>query len=330
MSAVRMPETPEDFRVDEVALYPPSGEGGHTFLRIEKRGRTTEEAVREVARQSGSRPRDIGYAGRKDKRAITTQWISVPDLDPERALAIEADGVRVLEAARHPHKLRTGHLAHNRFDLVIREVDDATYAGAVATLDAFALRGMPNRFGGQRFGRDGDNAAQGRAILAGEHAPRDRRKARFLVSALQSAVFNQVLSARARIDRLETGDVAVVHESGGQFVVESSEIEGPRAERFEISPTGPIFGTKVIQPAGAVAEREQAALEAFGIPVEGLRPPRGISLRGARRALRVRPDDACILREGDAVRIRFSLRPGSYATVLLEELFPVFPDDSGP
>jgi tRNA pseudouridine13 synthase len=316
-----MPETPEDFRVDEVALYPPSGAGGHTFVRIEKRGRTTEEAVREVARQSGARPRDIGYAGRKDKRAITTQWISIPDLDPDRALAIAADGLRVLEAARHPHKLRTGHLAHNRFELVVREVDDVTYDRAVATLDAIALRGMPNRFGAQRFGRDGDNAAQGQAILRGEHAPRDRRKARFLVSALQSAVFNQVLSERARIDQVEPGDVAVVHESGGQFVVESSEIEGPRAERFEISPTGPIFGTKVIQPAGAVAERERAVLEAHGIPVEGLRPPRGVPVRGARRALRVRPDDARIAREGDAARLCFALRPGSYATVLLEELF---------
>lgn len=318
---MRLPETPEDFRVDEVPLYPPSGEGGHTFLRIEKRLRTTEEAVREVARQAGARPGDIGYAGRKDRRAITTQWISVPDLEPERALAIEAEGLRVLEAVRHRHKLRTGHLERNRFELVVREVDDDGFERARATLDRLASRGMPNRFGVQRFGRDGDNAAFGRAVLAGERAPRDRRKARFFVSALQSAVFNAVLAEREHIDRIEAGDVAVVHASGGQFVVESPELEGPRAERFEISATGPIFGTKVIAPTGGVALRERAALEAHGVPVDGIRAPRGVPMRGARRALRVRPVDARLTREGDAVRVCFSLPPGSYATVLLEELF---------
>jgi tRNA pseudouridine13 synthase len=275
-----------------------------------------------VARQVGARPRDVGYAGRKDRHAVTTQWISVPDLDPARALAIEAPGLRVLEASRHPHKLRTGHLRQNRFELVLREVDPAAFTRALARLDDLVVRGMPNRFGAQRFGRDGDNAAQGRALLAGERAPRDRRSARFLISALQSAVFNDVLAARARIDRVELGDVAVVHASGGQFVVEAPEVDAPRAEAFEISPTGPIFGTRVIAPTGAVAERERAVLAAHGVSVAGLRPPRGVPLRGARRALRVRPEDPSLERDGDAVRLRFALPPGSYATVLIEELFP--------
>jgi tRNA pseudouridine13 synthase len=313
---------PEDFRVDEIPLYPPRGEGGHTFLRVEKSGLATEQVARALARAAGVPPRDVGYAGRKDRFAVTTQWFSVPGLAPEAALGLALDGARVLEAAAHPHKLRTGHLRGNRFRITVRDVSAAAAGEAQRRLEHCVEEGMPNRFGGQRFGRDGANAERGRALLTGRARVRERREARFLLSALQAEAFNAVLAAREpELGRLERGDLAVVHASGGLFLVEDPEREAPRAAAFEISPTGPIFGARMRRPEGRPGERERAVLEALRIP-ESPRPPRGIPLRGSRRPLRVRPEAARAEAREGLLRLEFSLPPGSYATVLLDALLP--------
>jgi tRNA pseudouridine13 synthase len=319
---MRIAACPEDFVVEEVPLYAPAGEGAHTFVRVEKRLRTTEEVARALARLAGVRPGDVGYAGRKDRVAVARQWLSVPDLDPARALGFEGEGFRVLEAVRHPHKLRTGQLAANRFELVLRELTAAQLAEAGARLAALVRTGMPNRFGPQRFGRDGRNPEAARALLAGGAPGHDRRAARFLLSALQAEVFNACLDARPLpLDAIESGEVAYLHASGASFVVEDASLEAARVAAFEISASGPIFGTRLLEPRGAAAERERAVLRAHG--VEGpLRPPRGIRLRGARRPFRVRPEDVCCeVVASDALRLRFVLPPGSYASVLAEALF---------
>lgn len=320
---------PEDFRVEEIPLFPASGKGDHTYLHVEKIRRSTEEVARELARASGVRPRDVGYAGRKDRFAVTTQWFSVPGLSPETARAFSLEGVRVLAAVRHEHKLRVGQLAGNRFALVLRDLPVAEISRAAARLELFAAHGFPNRFGHQRFGRDGENAELGRRILAGEVSVRDRRRARFLVSALQSAVFNDVLATRRDVGgRLEAGDVAVVHESGGLFIVEDPDAEQPRADRLEISATGPIFGNRVLTPTGAPGERESKALAAWGVE-PGARLPRGLRLRGARRSLRAWPRDAESGHVAGALHLRFVLPAGSYASVLVEELLMTEPGDGG-
>jgi tRNA pseudouridine13 synthase len=312
---------PEDFIVEEIPLYRPSGEGEHTFVRVEKRLRNSEGVRRELARLAGVPPAAVGYAGRKDRVAIARQWFSVPGLDPQRALALEGEGIRVLEAVRHPHKLRTGQLRGNRFELTLR---DLSAPGRVAAaLAEMVSRGMPNRFGAQRFGSDGGNAARARALLEGAPVGRSRSQARFLFSALQAEVFNAVLTARPLpLDRLETGDIAWLHSSGASFLVEDAQREASRATAFEISATGPIFGSRALEPRGAPGERERAVYQSLGLPSrETLRPPRGIRLRGARRPLRVRPEAASCECLGDGVvRLSFTLPPGSYATVLVEEL----------
>jgi tRNA pseudouridine13 synthase len=313
--------TPEDFVVDEIPLYRPSGEGEHTFLRIEKRLRNSEGVRRELARLAGVRPAEVGYAGRKDRVAIARQWFSVPRLDPRRALALEGEGIRVLEAVRHPHKLRTGQLRGNRFELTLRDMSEP---GRVApALAEMVSGGMSNRFGGQRFGSDAGNAARARALLEGAPVAGNRSQVRFLFSALQAEVFNAVLAARPLpFDCLETGDVAWLHASGASFLVEDAEREAPRASAFEISPSGPIFGSRMLEPRAAPQERERAVYQRLGLPSrEMLRLPRGVRLRGARRPLRVRPEAASSEFLGDGVvRLSFTLPPGSYATVLVEEL----------
>jgi tRNA pseudouridine13 synthase len=327
---IQIRTTPEDFRVDEQPLYPPTGSGEHTFVRVEKCLRTTEAVARDLARAAGVRPQDVGYAGRKDRAAVATQWISVPGLDPAAALALELPGARVLEAARHPHKLRTGHLRGNRFAIRVRGVDAGALARAEARRTEIDARGLPNRFGDQRFGRAGDNAERARRFCAGELRVRDRREARFLVSAWQAEVFNAVLAARpVPLDELEAGDLAMRHDSGGVFAVSDPALERERALRFEISPTGPVFGPRMTWPGGAVAERERAVMAAHGLDPDALRLP-GVRARGARRALRVRPGDLAIEGDGAEVLLRFELPAGSYATVLVEELFGAVEDASRP
>jgi tRNA pseudouridine13 synthase len=327
--ALPVPErfAPEDFVVEEIPAYAPCGEGEHTFVRVEKRGRTTEAVARDLARAAGVRPGDVGYAGRKDRFAVTTQWLSVPRLAPDAALALDLADARVLEAVPHRAKLRTGHLRGNRFTITLHGVEAGAAERAAARLAALAREGMPNRFGPQRFGREGDNAARGLALLRGETGRGgDRRAARFLLSALQAAVFNEALARRpVPLGALEVGDVAVVHASGGLFVVEDLGREAPRADRFEISATGPLFGTRSGSrdpaPRGAPGEREAAAAAALGVDLAApIRLPRGLRLPGGRRALRVRPDATSAEHAAGRLRLAFILPPGSYATVLLEAL----------
>jgi tRNA pseudouridine13 synthase len=319
----RIRQIPEDFRVEEIPLYEPTGEGDHLFVEVEKRLRTSEEVARLLARELGVRARDIGYAGRKDRAAVTRQWYSLPGVEAEATAALEIPGVRILRAIPHRHKLRTGQLRGNRFEIRVRGVGAEAEAQAQSSLQRIIGRGMPNRFGAQRFGRGGRNPDDARGLLQGGRGPRDRRAARFLLSALQADVFNRVLAARPLdIDAVDLGDVAQVVASGGLFVVEDADIEGERAARFEISPTGPIFGTKMVAPTGAPADREQRVMLEAGIPEsDAWRLPRGLKLPGTRRPLRVALGEASLQREGDDLLLAFTLPSGSYATVLLEELF---------
>ena len=316
---------PEDFVVIEEPLYPTSGEGDHTFLYVEKRGRTTEQVARELARVGRRSARDVGYAGRKDRHGITRQWFSLQGIEPEDALDFDLQDAKVLEARRHGHKLKTGHLRGYRFDITLRREGRCEIESIQKRANELLRRGMPNRYGEQRFGRAGDNALQARRLLGGGPPPRDRRAARFLISAFQAEVFNAVLEERAdAFDRVELGDLARVEESGGLFWVDDLEREQPRAESFEISATGPIFGTKMRSPVGQVARLERDVFDRFGLPSElaSLSLPRGIRARGSRRPLRVRPQglEVTPLVPGGGLRVRCALPSGAYVTVLLELL----------
>ena len=168
--AGRLRVEPGDFRVEECPLYELSGTGEHTFIRIEKTGLTTAAMVDRVARALGAHPRDAGVAGMKDRHAVTTQWISLTRVTPEAALALDIPGVRVLEAKLHGNKLRTGHLAGNRFDILVRDADTALLPHVQAELSQLERLGLPNFHGPQRYGVRGDNAALGRALMVGDAA----------------------------------------------------------------------------------------------------------------------------------------------------------------
>ena len=205
--------TPEDFRVDEVPAYLPSGEGTHLYLRVEKRGRTTRDAIRALAAALGVPERDAGYAGLKDREAVTTQWLSFPVARDPEPTALESPGLRVLEVSRHGNKLRPGHARGNRFALTVRGGDLERARAAAAAL---ATRGFPNFFGPQRFGAAGRNAVTGKALLLGQRTPeagraaRDRFLRRLCISAYQSELFNRWLTERLA-DGLFAAALAACH-----------------------------------------------------------------------------------------------------------------------
>lgn len=166
--AFRFKQTPEDFRVEERPASTPSGTGEHLWLWVEKRGRATIDVARDLARALEREPRDVGFAGRKDVRAVTRQWFSVRGADPEKARGLELHGARVLEVARHERGLRQGQLAGNRFELVLRGLAREARPRVESVLETLAARGLPNYYGAQRFGRGGDTAELGRRLLAGD------------------------------------------------------------------------------------------------------------------------------------------------------------------
>jgi len=158
-------QRPEDFFVQEIPLYEPSGEGEHVYAEIQKIGLSTFDVVQQVARALGVSTRDVGYAGMKDARAITRQVISIWGTTPEAVMALRLPNISVLWAARHGNKLRLGHLAGNRFAIKIREVDPVKVTTLRPMIDMIVRRGMPNYFGEQRFGRRGDNDKLGAALI---------------------------------------------------------------------------------------------------------------------------------------------------------------------
>src|SRR5688500_2497204 len=174
----RLRSTPEDFVVEELPLYAPSGAGDHTWLQVEKRELDTEEVAGALAAAAGVDPGRVGWAGRKDRHAVTRQWLSVPGLDPLVASGLAGSRWRVLGAARPHARLRLGELSGNRFRLVVREVAPEAAAAAAARLAELVAHGAPNRFGDQRFGSWGNNAELGARLLRGERVPGGRRQQR--------------------------------------------------------------------------------------------------------------------------------------------------------
>ncbi len=323
----RLRATPEDFVVEEIPAYEPEGAGAHVLVALEKRGITTGEAVRRLARALGVREEDIGVAGQKDKRAVARQRVSLPPpVTPEAALALRWDDLAVLAAARHPHKLRTGHLRGNRFVLTIRDLA-APPAEALARAEAVLARlgtppGAPNFYGEQRFAPG--NVEAGRALVRGERVRLPPRERRFAVSALQAELFNQLLEQRLQdglYRSVITGDILEKVATGGQFETTDPAVDLPRLHAGEIVPTGAMFGHDVRAPSPGTeaAAREDAVLSAAGLSVDDFRRAGGIA-RGTRRAFAVLVSGAQATVEGDALVLTFTLPAGTYATVVAAEV----------
>lgn len=352
-----MIKEPEDFIVEELPLYEPTGTGTHTFFAIRKRNLSTFEAINRIARDLQVHTRQFGYAGLKDKNAVTTQGLSVEGVLPEQVLGIEQPDIEVLWAERHPHKLRVGHLQGNRFQIILRDIPHNALPLVESVMKRMATEGVPNRFGTQRFGNKNDSHLVGKALVkadwetvmrymltddARQHDDVARRVQRELarkpvervimgiphrlrklyLSAYQAFLFNRILEKRIpNLSKLLEGDIAVKHDNGAPFLVTDATAEQSRADAFEISPSGPIFGYKMRLPTGDVLTLETSLLADEGVRFEAFRKVVGIRLPGTRRPLRMPMqlhEVSAVNAEG--VCLNFTLPTGGYATVVLEEL----------
>jgi tRNA pseudouridine13 synthase len=315
--------TPEDFFVEELPGFEPSGAGEHLLLRIEKRGMNTAFAAKTIAQWAGVDESAVGYAGMKDRHAVTQQRFSVwlPKRIAPDIAALQTDELRVLDHAWHARKLPRGGLAGNRFVLVLRAIE-ADAAEVDTRLAAIATDGVPNYFGEQRFGRKGDNVQQAVAMFAGRRVKREERS--LLLSAARSELFNRVLAARVTAGHWNTaleGEVWMLDGSRSVFGPEALTPElQARLASFDIHPTGPLWGEGDLRSTQAAREIELAALagDTASRLCKGLE---GAGLKQERRALRLRPDAlAWHWRDDGALELHFALPPGCYATTVLREL----------
>jgi tRNA pseudouridine13 synthase len=332
--------------------------------------------------------RDVGYAGMKDAIGVTRQTVSLQGTQPESALALQLDGITVSSAIRHGNKLKPGHLKGNRFRITVRGVAPHAATSAAVVLELLKRRGVPNWFGNQRYGAQGNSHLIGAALLRRDwHQAVDRlmgdpdavrdaewrdaicayrqgnlvdalrrmprhcrserdvlqrlvshpdawekafsavhpRLKKLYLSAFQSCLFDRVVEQRLdAIDRVSEGDLAWKHVNGACFLVEVLEAEAARAENFEISASGPMFGSRMKQPAGEVLALEQRILDDEGLGCEDFDLGSGLRMEGERRPLRVPLEDPAFLMEGDVLTLEFALPRGSYATSVVREITKSF------
>jgi tRNA pseudouridine13 synthase len=313
-------QSPQDFEVTETLGFAPAGSGEHDFLWLEKIGANTAWVAQQLARHAGIPLRDVGYAGLKDRHAVTRQWFSVrrprgagTDWD-----VWESPGVRILEVARHDRKLRRGAHSGNQFRIVVR--------GVVATVDDIAEktrsiveRGVPNYFGPQRFGHDGQNMRLACELFAGRRMSRDKRS--IAISSARAFLFNHVLQSRVRDDCWCTGLQGETFNLAGTnsiFVTDgiTGEINA-RLRRHDIHPTAALWGRGAPQCSGEAAAREVAVVGEFGQIGSGLD---AIGAEHARRPTRLTVQEfSWELRKCD-LSLHFSLEQGGFATSVLREM----------
>lgn len=315
--------TPEDFFVEELPAFAPSGEGEHLLLTIEKRGLNTAFVAKELAKWANIAEMGVSYAGLKDRNAVTRQWFSVhlpKKIAPDFA-ALQVDGLRVVEHTWHNRKLPRGALAGNRFVIVLRDVVGKRDA-IEARLKEIAARGIPNWFGEQRFGHGGGNIAKALAMFEGKRVKRDERS--IYLSAARSELFNRVLAARVEANNWDTpleGETWMLDGSRSVFGPEAFNDElARRLREFDIHPSGPLWGAGELRSTDAarrvelealdddVARRIRAGLEAA-------------ELKQERRALRLKVAGLqWQWLDETSLQLSFALPPGAYATALLHEL----------
>lgn len=327
---------PEDFVVDEQPLYAPSGQGDHWYVRLAKRERNTLDLRKAIAEASGAPEREIGYAGLKDKHAVTTQWLSVPvtRTNPPGEWRLP-EAYQVLEVTRHGNKLRIGHLAGNRFRIRLVGLSAGARAAAPLLCQRVSEAGIGNYFGAQRFGLGQRNLQTALQLLARRRlGPRAGQRGKFLASVIQSEVFNRYLTLRSELgrERLLAGDVVRLEGSRALFLVEDPERESPRLASRAIHLTGPLVGPKMRAADGQPLQLERAVLASLGLDEAALREL-GRSAPGTRRDLVLRPEDLTwqfleagtggeekAAAQSSAMVVEFSLPAGAYASLVIRAL----------
>jgi len=315
---------PEDFVVEEDLGYAASGEGEHVFLTLSKRERNTHEVARELARLAGVPQVAVGYAGLKDRNAVTIQHFTVqlPGREAPDWSQLEDGSLQILASARHHRKIRRGGLRGNRFAIRVSGVAGDRLQ-AEQRMRQISQAGVPNYFGSQRFGRNGQNLERVDAMFDGRGRRPNREQKGLLLSAARSQLFNQVLALRvagSTWDRALEGDVLALAGSQRQFMHDPDDATiAPRLAQLDVHPTGPLCGrpSRALQPTAQAQLVEQQALVDWADWIAGLQR---FGLDAERRALRLAVDGLDWEWQDEDLLLRFGLVAGAYATAVLREL----------
>ena len=320
-------QLPEHFIVEEIPAYNPSEYGDHLYVNITKKNLNTRDVQLRLAQLFDVEPSYIGRAGLKDKHSISTQSFSIL-FEGEKPAASEVSqiiesqvGVKVNWAKYHTNKLRSGHLRGNKFDILVTGLEiglEEALAKAEAVSRRLEITGVPNFYGYQRVGEEGENTLAGWQLLQGEKRMRNRWLRRYLVSCYQSHLCNRYLAKRVEKELFGTlihGDIAKKYDTGGLFWVEDVEAEQLRYLNKEITFTAPIYGYKMKTAKHEAHELEEAVLLDSGVTNEQFR---NLKAKGTRRPGRIVPNITVSASE-EGLRFRFELPKGGFATTVLRE-----------
>lgn len=320
--SARIRSVPEDFRVEEVLGFAADGEGPHVLLTVQKREANTHWVAEQLAKAAGIPGREVGYAGLKDRHAVTVQHFTLNiDRKPEPDWsALAGDGIKVLKSARHRRKLKTGALEGNRFRLVLRDLG-GPMDSLLPRLQAIQRQGVPNYFGVQRFGRGAANLSKAEAALSGRLRIHDRRLFSLLLSTARSLIFNDLLSERVKAgnwNKLLSGEVLMLDGSHSVFQAQEGDPELPRRlEQRDVHPTGPLWGRGEPLTSGEVQALEARVAERHPALAQGLVK---VGVEMARRSLRLPVKDFTWQETDEGLVLEFFLPAGAYATTVLGEL----------
>jgi tRNA pseudouridine13 synthase len=319
----RLRATAEDFLVQEIPLVEPAGEGEHVWLLIRKREENTEAVARSLARLAGVPARDVGYAGLKDRNAVTEQWFSVhlPGGNEPEWTAIESATASLRRHVRHSRKLRRGALRGNAFRIRVRDIT-GDRPGLERRLSEIAAGGVPNYFGEQRFGRGGSNLRTAERLFNHTTGRLSREQRGLALSAARSCLFNQVLARRVESrswDRPLPGEALQLEGTHSYFIAgEVDETLRRRVREGDVHPTGPLYGRGESPARGEALQLETACLASWVAWCRGLAEA---GLVQERRSLRLPIGaPAWSWPEPDCLELTFRLPAGAYATSVLREL----------
>lgn len=311
-----------DFQVDEILSFQPSGEGEHLFLQVKKTDNNTDWVARQLQKKSDLTSRDIGYAGKKDRHSVSTQWFSLHLPGRQIELSeLEGEGYQIVAAIRHNKKLRRGSLLENKFEIIIRNV-----TGIVddSLIEKVKQVGVPNYFGKQRFGIDANNLIKADELLNGRIKIKNRNKRGLIISSARSLLFNLQLAQRVTENswqRAVKGDCMMLAGSQSFFnTVELSSQENTRLREGDLHICGWLPGKQQSDASSEALNKEQASLKHYSAWLDGLTR---LNLDSARRAYRCIPKNLNVEQQDDSVKFSFSLAKGCFATSVVREFVDV-------
>ena len=319
-------KTPDSFIVEEIPLYEPLDIGKHLYINITKENLTTRQVQEKIANIFNISVKNVGFSGMKDKNARTTQTFSISEYDNiekakeliESNLAVKVNWLRF-----HKNKLRIGHLLGNKFKILISDLEisnDEALERTKKIIEEIKKNGLPNFFGPQRFGSNGNNIQKGLQIIQGKFNINNRWMKKILISSYQSYLCNKYLSYRLErglFNKILKGDIAKKYDTGGLFEVEDQEKEQKRYENHEISFTAPIYGYKMWETTEFARELELKILSDFDMTLEKFRLAK---IKGTRRLGRLLIRDLSVETKKDGILLLFSLPKGAFATTFLREI----------